>query len=469
MPEIILEGDWSPEQIDRVTTALRKSLSTDSGGGAEETVQTSIVPADQLLTPRQKKLLKQWQESPQDWDAYLNKGVGEIKVTPKGTYRMNANSRWERLPQSPIGGGVGDFEFPERSGQYGWGVYMPVAATAGPGLKLRAQLNISENSVITDDEFEEYASDLSTDTDYILDARSVKAIVVEQDELVTELIVRHTSDIQILGIIPNSGQPPTGEMSYRIVSVDRQPDRILVDIELTDNSKTLEKSAKSVTRSTLQSQSYLNGTKLVRTSAPKLDRGLVRAAIERCKLDGVELSNIQVHCLNGVPDFLPRMTAGFCLPSDGVINLCPHDPQAAISYLGGQLADRLKIAVSAGVMPGVDAIGILERALKLNPEWWLEMLIKRMAGAILLERKLGVIENGTLPIEIRDNLVARGMVHWGVDRRRVLEALAEDYRCAHDPAGLPNLVSLEWDILLPNFALRGQGYVVNSELDGDSN
>ncbi len=459
MPEIILEGDWPPEKVDRITTALRKSLSM--ADGAEETLQTSIVPADQLLSPRQKKLLKQWQESPQDWDAYLNKGVGSIKVTPKGTYRMNANNRWERLPQGPIGGGVGDFEFPERSGQYGWGVYMPVAATAGPGLKLRAQLNISENSVITDEEFEEYAADLNTDTDYILDARSVKAIVVTEDELITELIVRHTSDIQILGIIPNSGQAPTGEMSYRIVSVDRQPDRILVDIELTDNSKTLEKSAKSVTRSTLQSQSYLNGTNLIRTSAPKLDRGLVRAAIERCKLDGVALNTIQVHCLNGVPDFLSRMTAGFCLPSDGVVNLCPHDPQAAISYLGSQLADRLKTVVNAGAMPGTEAIDILERALKLTPEWWLEMLIKRMVGAIVLERKFNVIANGTLPIEIRDNLVSRGMVHWGVDRRRVLEALAEDYRCAHDPAGLPNLVSLEWDILLPNFAMRGRSYAAS--------
>lgn len=472
MAEIILEGDWTPEQVDRVTQALRKSLSAESGGGAEVTVPTTI--AGDWLSDRQRKLLKRWQSgdldkaedpdecgTPLDWDEYLGKGVGAIKVTPQGRYRMNANSRWERIGEGgPVE--IGDFKFPARDGEYGRGVYLPVLPAPGDNIKLRAIVRVSQQSTITNAEFDDLAQDLTSDTDWVLDARGVRAIVVEQDQRVTQLVFRHADDIEPLGIIPNSGATPPGNFEYRIVAVDRQPDKIQVDIEMVStetNSKILEKSAKTIARSTWQSNSYLNGTKLIKTSAPKLDRALVRHAIERCKLDGVPMDGIQVHCLSGVPDILPRMTHGFVLPSDGVVNLCPHDPQGAISYLGSQLADRLKPAVMAGAIDGVQAIDVLEKALKLSPEWWLELLIKRFVGAILLERRYSVIDKGMMPVAYRQNLSARGMQHWGTDRRRVLEAMAEDFRCKYDPAGLPNLVTMEWDLLLPNVANAGRNLI----------
>lgn len=457
MAEIIFEGDFTDAQITQATEALRKSLSIESGGGAEVTVQQTI--GGTALTAKQRKLIEQWKagndcENPPDWTEYLNK-AGEIKTTSKGTYRKNENDRWERMNTQATATEVGEFQFPSRMGIYGRAVYMPVAEMPGDGIKMRALLNVSAGSWITDDEFQSIATDHAADTDFLLDARSVGAIAVEQDGRVTELVVRHQGDIEILGIIPNSGKPPVGQVQYRIVAVDRQPDRTLIDIELADDSNILEKSASSKPHVTLQSDSYLGGTKLVRTSAPKLDRGLVNRAIARCKLDGVDFTDIQVHCIAGVPDFLGKMTSGFCLPSDGVINLCPHDPQAAIAYLSSQLCDRMRVAVSAGIISGVDAIDILEKALKLNPEWWLEMLIKRLVGAIVMERRFGIIANGTMPIGVRDNLMMRGLQHWGLDRRRVLEAIAEDYRVMHDPAGLPNLITLEWDMLLPNIARRG--------------
>jgi hypothetical protein len=463
MAEITFEGDFTDEQIAQATEALRKSLSMEGGGGAESTLQTTIGGGpEKFLTPKQRKLLKQWEmgndcENPPDWSEYLGK-AGEIKTTSKGTYRKNQNDRWERMNTQATPTQVGDFQFPDRMGLYGRAVYMPVAELPGDGIKMRALLNVSAGSWITDDDFQSIAADHASDTDAILDSHGVGAIAVEADGRVTELVVRHKSDIQILGIIPGSGTPPLGQIQYRIVGVDRQPDRTLIDVELADDSKILEKSATSKPHVTLQSNSYLHGTKLVRTSAPKLDRALVKAAIGRCKLDGVDFTDIQVHCIAGVPDFLSKMTGGFCLPSDGVINLCPHDPQAAIAYLSNQLCDRMRVVVSAGIISGIDAIGILESALKLNPEWWLEMLIKRLVGAIVLERKLGIIANGTLPLPVRDNLMMRGLQHWGTGRRRVLEALAEDYRVAHDPAGLPNLITLEWDILLPNIARAGELY-----------
>jgi hypothetical protein len=457
MPEITFEGDFTDEQIAQATEALRKSLSMEGGGGAEVTAQTAI--AQPKLSAKQRKLLEEWRlandcDNPPDWSEYLGK-AGEIKTTSKGTYRKNKNDRWERMNTEATPTQIGDFRFPDRMGEYGRGVYMPVAELPGDGIKMRALLNVSAGSWITNDEFQSIAADHASDTDAILDSHSVGAIAVEQDGRVTELVVRHRGDIEILGIIPSSGKPPIGQIQYRIVAVNRQPDRTEVDIELADDSKILEKSAQSKPHVTLQSNSHLHGTKLVRTSAPKLDRGLVKHAIERCKLDGVDFTDIQVHCIAGVPDFLSKMTGGFCLPSDGVINLCPHDPQAAIAYLSNQLCDRMRVAVGAGIISGIDAIGILEKALKLNPEWWLEMLIKRLVGAIVLERRFGIIANGTLPIGVRDNLMMRGLQHWGLDRRRVLEAIAEDYRVLYDPAGLPNLITLEWDILLPNIGRAG--------------
>jgi hypothetical protein len=42
-------------------------------------------------------------------------------------------------------------------------------------------------------------------------------------------------------------------------------------------------------------------------------------------------------------------------------------------------------------------------------------------------------------------LAGRGLAHWG-NRRAIAECMAEDYRRAFDPAGLPNEVTMAWDL-----------------------
>jgi hypothetical protein len=98
-------------------------------------------------------------------------------------------------------------------------------------------------------------------------------------------------------------------------------------------------------------------------------------------------------------------------------------------------------------MPGDVALEILARGARLNPQWYLEMCIKRMVGAILCDRTFPDLP----PAGYLDFLSGRGVEFWG-DRQSIYECMAEDYRCAHDPSGLPNMVAMEFDSAVPALA-----------------
>lgn len=488
MPEIEFRGEWHPDDAHRIALELQKSLGMGDGEGIPADLNPPQITGDlqPLLSARQKKLVEMLKragkkavlecepgeecDTATDWDGYSLKkslSTGQMRVTPKGRFRLNSNRRWERVDDdspttgtgtlAPSGGGgsMGQFDFDKTDGEFGRGIYFPVLSEPTGGLRIRLRLLVRPGDLVSDEEFYNLENDLSLDTDLILDSKGVKAIARTEGDRVTLLMVRDGRDIEPMGIVANSGAVPTGTPTFQLVKLEQRDDGCIVDVEMVDLAATLAKSAKVARRGTLESKSYLEGTPLIRTSAPPLDRQLVRKAVDRCKLDGVPMDAVQVCMVQGVPDFLPRMTHAFCLPSDLRVCLCPHDPQGAISYLCDELATRLQTAVRAGAIAGDTALEILACAARLSPDWWLEMVIKRYVGAALCERRWGILNGGEPPRDYMALLVARGAGYWG-NRKQIAECMAEDFRCAYDPAGLPNLVCLEYDAALPGVARAAQ-------------
>lgn len=479
------EGDWDPREATAIANQLKKSMGMSDSGLDELTPEQITLP--KLLSPRQRKLIEMIRtagkkaleecgegeecELPPDWEEYaLSKGAlstGQVKVSPKGKFRLNQNRRWERIDDDQnsssiqVGSNgldVGSFELPPTTGDFGWGVYLPVLAEPSGGLRLRLRLDLSPDAMISDEEFYDLESDFTENVGLMLDSKGVKAIARTEDETVTLLMVRDSSDIKPLGIVAGSGTVPGGKLRFNLVNLETREDHLVADVEMVEDGESLQKSAATAKRSTLQSASYLNGTKLLATSAPELDRVLVRQAVEACKRD-MDFGSVRVQLAAGVPDFLSSANA-FCLPSDQVVWLCPHDPQAAIATFTSELAVRLQSAVRAGAMPGDVALNVLAVAAKLTPQRWLELLIKRYAGASLVEAKFNILAGGEPPARYMNLLVGRGLAHWG-NRRAIVECMAEDFRCAHDFGGLPNLITLEWDLAVPALARLGQQVLTN--------
>lgn len=466
MPQIEFEGDFSPDEIQAIAQALAIELQTlqkSVGIGDGESIPEDLVPPTIAADPGpSKSLLQLWQagggqllgkgedECGRDrtmaWDVYdLQKAEifpGAIKRGKDGSrYVLNHNRRWVRQGGADNGGiNPGAFDFPESWGDFGRGVYLPVYPQTTGYIRLRARIDCNAQQFISADEFYDLEADLTENLELILDGRGVRCIGVTEGDRITQLIVRDNRWIEPLGVIANSGEVPTGRPEFRIVQYRQDPDAVVVDIEFADQGGDLL--AKS-----LQSESYLHGSPLVPVSESKLDRVLVRNAIARLRLDGVPIDQVVVRCLDGRPDFLPDCCA-FCLPSDGVINLLPHSPQAAIQSLVRELSDRLAIAVQSGV-PADSALKVAAQAANLDPQWWLEIILKRYCGSILIQRAGGIDAPQFRPY--LNMLAGRGLRFWG-DRRTVAECFAEDYRCAFDPAGLPNLVTLEWDLLAPGYS-----------------
>ncbi len=471
---IQFEGDWTPEDAQTIAQVLQKSLSMGDSGLAELTPVSlsSDIPA--LLSGRQRKLLELLRKmgttallcEPEeecadrpDWEEYgrpsaLSKALGQLKTTEHGTYTLNANGRWQRFnSEGSSYTPAPQFSFAVVDGVFGMGVYFPVLDAPQGGVRVRVRLNLKPEQLIDASEFYELDADLSQDTETVLDHRNVRAIVQTQGNAAILLVVRHIDDLIPLGVLKGSGKLQ-GDFHYALVKLDEREDHWVADLELIEDSQSLNKAA-GTGRLRWESASLLKGSPLVRTSAPELDRSLVRKAVDRCKLDGVDLSTVQIKLSPGVPDFLPKMTHAFCLPSDGVVWLCPHDPQGAIGGFCESLATRLQNAVQTGAMPGDIALDILARAARLSPQWWLESLIKTKVGAILCDRQWGIFDGGEVPGVYMDRLVGRGVQFWG-NRRSVLECMAEDFRCAYDPAGVPNLITLEFDAAVPALARASQ-------------
>jgi len=467
MTEIILEGNWSEGETQRVADALRKALGTGDGGGAEATVETSILGFPDLLSRRQRKLYELMKQGTtaaiasadagepcdlvrRDWGVYdeapLAKALvdGAVRVSDGVTYRLNDARRWERVEgesqyiDRPVN--MAAFDLPITDGEFGRGVYLPVLEAPAGGLRLRVHLGLIADELITAEEFYEVEDDLAGSTELLLNAKNIKAIATTDGEQVTQIFVRDQGEITPLGVVAD-GPAPAGGDSYRLVSLFQQAGGMIADLEVVKPGQALSKAARKSNRRTMQSTTHLAGTPLVRTSAPDLDRLLVRKAIARCRADGVNFDGLAVRLVTGVPEFLPKMTHAYCLPQDRAICLCPHDPVTAVHGLVQQVSDRLQTAVLVGAADPGEALAVLTKAAKITPEWWLEMLLKRYVGAIRCS-----------PSEEYINLLAgRGWSHWG-NARSLAECISEDYRAAHDPAGLPNLVTLEWDLALPAHA-----------------
>ncbi|MBD2019307.1 hypothetical protein H6F43_03805 [Leptolyngbya sp. FACHB-36] len=399
MPTIEFEGDWSPEEIQIHLQRLQKSLSVGEG-----------VP-ENLIPPPISKLNPAPQPTPHSF-----------------------------IPPS----------FPLVDGAFGKGVYFPVALSdTAPQLRLR--VDITPEQLINESDFESLDFNLTTDLDTVLDANGVQGVLQHAGDRPTALMIRNPDNLLVLGVLASHPGP------YQVISMQPEPDHLILDLASVGNS--LTKSVSVSRRATLCSQSHLNGSRLVRSSAPPLDRGLVRRAIERCRADGVNLEEIQVCLSPGKPDFLTGMVHAFCLPSDGVVHLCPHDPLSAIASLARQLSDRLRVAVRSGALSPDTALELLALCAQMTPEWWLEMLIKRYAGAILVDRKFGLMNGGNPPSVYMNLLAGRGVAIWG-NRRTIAECMAEDYRVAFTPAGLPNFQCLEIDAAVPGIARSCQQRLV---------
>ena len=487
MPELIFEGDWNREEAEAIASSLQKSFGIGDGEGMPEDLVPPVVGGDwkKLLSKAHQELLEQWQQAgrkglpcmepnecpttdeDRDWGQYaLKKALfhGMLRRDDDGDIlQLNENRRWEKV-RDASGNRVnnapplepGAFQFPYSHGEYGHGVYLPIDEQPTGYLRLRARLDISPEQAIMGHEFYALEDDLTGNTGLMLDSRNVRAILTTEGDRLTQICIRHRRDIQPLGIVGRDGKVPTGKPEFRIVALKRQDNGIIVDIEMQEPGSMLAKTA-------WKSSTPLNGTPLRAVDTPG-DRPLLRKAIARCKRDGLSLDGIQIKIASGIPDFMGDNVHGFCLPSEGIVWMVPHDIPAAIARNARMLSRRLKSAVRAGAMPGDAALDLVANAAEMTPEWWLEHHIKFLSGCIRCERAFGVLAGGALPSDYLRLLLARGFQHWG-DRRLALICMGNDFRLMYDPAGLPNCATLEWDVAVPSIARMSQSALARALQD----
>jgi hypothetical protein len=496
MPQVEFIGDWDQSQAEAIALSLQKSLGVGDGGGAEATVQQlEDNPIQTLLSKRQKKLLELLRRAGEkafegaalqksaepvehecgpdcnhDWGLYqlgstdLAKAVGSLKRDAQGrTYKMNANNRWERFEPGAGGGALPEFRFHEHDGPFGDGVYFPVLREPSGYLRLRVRANLHPGELISDEQFYSLETDFAQELGGVLDSKGVRAIAQTEGDTVTLLCVRNPMDLQVLGAVANSGNlPGGGEYEYRLVNLTPADDHIVIDVEVapgggaeTPQGSELIKAARAF------GGTALSGTVLTPVSTPALDRGLVRHAVERCRLDGVPVDEVSIQVVSGVPDFLPGHVCAFCLPGEEVVYLVNHDPGEAIRRRLTMLTRQLRAATLQGALPSDVALDVLLAAQEIDPEWWLEGLIKRYVGAILCARVgcIMAIEDTTPWASYLGLLAGRGLSEW-CDRRTLAECMAEDYRRAFDPAGLPNSVTMLYDLAVPQLARMAQQKLV---------
>ena len=472
MPELELVGDWSNEDAARIV-ALIKSLGIGDGAGIPEGLIPPAIAADPVsyLSERQKKLIEllkggaaaitsmgegQLTKSGEllpasnsiPWDYYerssLEKSLesGAIEIDGGVRRQLSASRRYEDL--HVVAGDIVGFNLPRQVGEFGYGIYISSLEKPTGGARLRVSLGLTPDELITEEEFSDLEESLTDDINTLLTGKGVQAIAVEEGDRVALLFVRETAEITPIGFIDEGVQPSPGtKVSYRLISIQPQGNNLTADLEVVSDARSLNKSAR------LKSNTLIDGTPLI-SGGPALDRGLIRDAIERCRLDGVPDINA-IERLSGRPDFLPKGTVAFYLPQEKRIWLCPFDPQERIKNLVSELTDRLKQGVSAGAVSADQALDVVAIASKLSPEWYLEMLIKRYAG-------IGLAFGNPIDGSYAMNLAGRGWQFWG-SRKRYETCIGEDFRCAFDPSGIPNLVTLEWDLAVPSLTRAGQALI----------
>jgi hypothetical protein len=504
MPEIEFVGDWDIEAATAIAQQIKatldlsmaKSLGVGDGGGAEVSVQQlEDNPIQELLSKRQKRLIEMLRQagaktfegagleksadlSEEDghicgpscthsWDDYnlgggsLQKAVGSLKRDAQGrTYKMNRNQRWERFnPSGFSSGGTPEFDFLPTDGAFGRGVYFPVLQAPQGYLRLRVRADISGAELIDDGEFHQLEADFAQDINRLLDAKGVRAIAQADGAAVTVLCVRSPEDLQVLGAVADSGALPQGPgYDYRLVSLIPAEDHLVIEVEVSPAGAAIAPQGQELIKAAkIFSGSTLSGTVLTPVSSAPIDRALLRRAVERCKLDGVPVGDVAIELVEGVPDYLPGGTYAYCLPSQGTIYIAPHDPEKAVAQHLKILTRELRAAARAGALPNDVALETILAAQDVDGEWWLEHHIKRFTGAILASRVHDITTTEDVGPWARyvGLLAARGLAHWG-SRRAIAECIAEDYRCAHDPAGFPNEVTMLWDLAVPSVARMAQ-------------
>jgi hypothetical protein len=506
MPELEFIGDWEPTEAQAIAaqfqqTLLAKSLGVSDGGGAEVSVQQlednpspklTARPIQKLLSKRHKRRIEMLRQAKtferagleksadlgddshvcgtdctHSWDDYtlgdgtLLKAVGTLKRDAQGrTYKMNANKRWERFDPSGSSGGMPEFRFSPTDGEFGRGVYFPVLQSPQGYLRLRVRANLSGPELIGDEQFHALETDFAHDINSVLDSKGVRAIVQTEGQTATVLCVRSPQDLQVLGAVADSGQlPPGADYDYQLVKLTPADDHIVIDVEVSPGGGAIAPQGQELIKAAkIFGGSPLSGTVLTPVSSAPLDRALLRSAVERCKLDGVPVGEVAIALVDGVPDYLPlETTYAYCLPSQGTIYIAHHDPAAALAQHQRMLTRELRAATRAGALPSDVALEVLLAAQSIDGEWWLEHHIKRFTGAILAARvhDIATAEDVGPWVRYVGLLAARGLSHWG-SRRAIAECMAEDYRCAHDPAGFPNEVTMLWDLAVPSVARMAQ-------------
>jgi len=274
--EIIFEGDFSDREICERSAQLKKFLGTGDGGGAEATVQLTVAG---MLSPRQRKLIDLWRKAgecklgddrcddsePESWEDYdkpLGKAaIGAIQYRNGKPYVFNKNHRWEShdaTATSTAGMGNasgGRFSFLPQDGEYGKAVYLPIERSSLPdALILRCSLNIAPSQMISGAEFLALENNLAQDIDLTLNSKNIRAIVETHGETVTLLCIRDPGDIEVMGMI--NGSVPEGEIKYKLVGLQEEGDRMIVEIQAQPmDAQPLDKSATVSGHSTWQSES----------------------------------------------------------------------------------------------------------------------------------------------------------------------------------------------------------------------
>lgn len=490
--ELEFIGDWDLQQAQAIAATLQKSLGTDPGGGAETSLQQlEDNPIQQLLSKRQKRLLELLQEAgsktfatplaktlwtddhecgpgcEHTWDyglGDLSKALqGAIKHDGQGrAYQLNSNNRWQRYSVGYQAPQPTSFHFTPELGIYGRGVYLPILESPQGYARLRVRLNLSPAELISDDQFYELEGNFAEDLTHVLDRQGVRGIIQTNGEAVTLLCVRSPEDLQVLGLINDSGIVPSGpDYRYRLSSFAVEDDHWTLDLELSPAGESLSPQGGEALSKAAKAKAFdnspLSGTKLMPGPRGQLSRQLLRDACDRCRADGLLTDGITIKLVSGRPDWLSSDTKAFCYPPTQTVYLVDHDPTAAIAERLRMLSRELTSAAHHGAIDYSMALATLQDALQLSPQRWLEHLLKRYVGACLMARQHDLMTSSDYgPWQPYLALLpARGLEYWS-SRRAIVECMAEDFRLALDPEGLPNRVTMLWDLVTPAIARLSQ-------------
>ena len=466
MRKIHFDGDWTPEEVQQYTNLIK--FGAGEGDGAADTIETSV--AGGLLSARQKRLLKLFRESveagrkacsegihcePQQLSDDLQKSLfGRITHSAEGEIKRDRPSqKWVRdRASSGSYESITGFSFFTENGEFGNGVYLPVAKTVGGGVRIRVHLNLTPSQLISEKRFNDL-EDFIVPLDVQLDRENIRAIAQRGNKGVDLLFIRDPNDIEVLGVVEGSGTLPDNinSVAYQLVWLD-EGENLTAELEVKsqDITESLQKS--------LFQESKLN-SKSRKAYAPSLSKQSIREAIKRCRKDEIPIDQVKIEVVNEFPDYLPDCLA-FCYPSESKIYLVNHDPLEQIHKRQQMLIHQLSSAIEEGVIDPKVAMDAIAQAGKIDENWWLEELIKHYVGICLISKICNPLTTTNFsPLnQYLAFLSGRGLT---MRRQNIVRCVGEDYRCAYDPFGLPNLEIPIADLALPEVSAIVRQTLIN--------